>query len=338
MTFNPEKMPVIKCLLLFLGMIGLMHQNLKADPSIKGRLHLDSSWAHVAYLSLIPNLNALHTMSNNMIIEKANIDSTGHFSFHTGYLPAQDKLYRIHISKKGDPPASLIIGGKEENHLFVIANKQSNVMIHDTSKNNFLNDVKVSGYYPNKLFQRVNEMASYTDTLQGDGSALKKEFIKNAVYEKLRTFADTCSHPIVSLYALYQSKYESNYSKNQQFYKDYLEDWDYPKSSYFKAFRNSLSLRPHREWLVRTIIGVAFFGLGILVTHLTRKRKQKSHNPVKNLTVQERKVYALLREGKSNKEISEEFNIGLSTVKSHANNIYSKLKVKSRKELMNLKS
>ncbi|MFW5944012.1 MAG: response regulator transcription factor [Bacteroidota bacterium] len=181
-------------------------------------------------------------------------------------------------------------------------------------------------------------MASYMDTLQGDGSTLKKEFIKNAVYEKLRTFADTCSHSIVSLYALYQSKFESNYSENQQFYKDYLEDWEHQRSSYFNAFRDSLPLRPGREWLVQIIIGIVFFGLGILITHLMRKRKQKSHNPVKNLTVQERKVYALLREGKSNKEISEEFNIGLSTVKSHANSIYSKLKVKSRKELMNLES
>jgi DNA-binding CsgD family transcriptional regulator len=316
----------------------LAQQDLKAEGSIKGQIQLDSSWKPVAYLSLIPNLDEMYTMSNNMIIEKANIDSNGRFAFHTGYLPARDKLYRIHISKKGDPPASLIIGGKEENHLFVIANNKSNVMIRDTSDNTFLNDVKVSGYYPNKLFQRVNEMASYTDTLQAVGSALKKEFIRNAVYDKLRKFADTCSHPIVSLYALYQSKFESKYSENQQFYKDYLEEREHQGSSYFKAFRESLPLRPEREWLVRIIIAIAFFGLGILVTHLAGKQRQKHHNPVKNLTVQERKVYALLREGKSNKEISEEFNIGLSTVKSHANSIYSKLKVKSRKELMNLEN
>ncbi len=299
---------------------------------------MDSTWNPVAYLSLIPNLNEMYTMSNNMIIEKANIDSTGHFSFHTGYLPAQDKLYRIHISKKGDPPASLIIGGKEENHLFVIANNHVRVTIRDTSNKNFLKTVQVTGYYPNRLFRHVNDMAAYTDTFRTEGTELKREFIKNAVYEKLRTFADTCSHPIVSLYALYQSKFESNYSENPQFYKDYLEDWEHQKSPYFKAFRDSLPLRPGREWLVRTLIGVAFFGLGILITHLMRKRKQKYHNAVRNLTVQERKVYALLREGKSNKEISEEFNIGLSTVKSHANSIYSKLKVKSRKELMNLES
>ncbi|MCF8336105.1 MAG: helix-turn-helix transcriptional regulator [Bacteroidales bacterium] len=165
---------------------------------------------------------------------------------------------------------------------------------------------------------------------------IPKEFIKNAVYEKLRTFADTCSHPIVSLYALYQSKFESNYFENQQFYKDYLSEWDHQKSSYFKTFRKSLPILENREWLTRIAIGGAFFGLGILVMHLIGKQRQKHNNSLSTLTVQERKIYALLREGKSNKEISEEFNIGLSTVKSHANNIYSKLKVKSRKELMNL--
>jgi DNA-binding NarL/FixJ family response regulator len=40
--------------------------------------------------------------------------------------------------------------------------------------------------------------------------------------------------------------------------------------------------------------------------------------------------------GKSNKEISDELNIGLSTVKSHVNRIYSKLEIKSRKDILNL--
>jgi DNA-binding NarL/FixJ family response regulator len=44
----------------------------------------------------------------------------------------------------------------------------------------------------------------------------------------------------------------------------------------------------------------------------------------------------MLKKGASNKEISEEFNIGISTVKSHVSSILSKMNAKSRKELMRL--
>ncbi len=42
----------------------------------------------------------------------------------------------------------------------------------------------------------------------------------------------------------------------------------------------------------------------------------------------------MLQEGKTNKEISEEHNIGVNTVKSHVSSILSKLKLKSRREVM----
>jgi len=51
------------------------------------------------------------------------------------------------------------------------------------------------------------------------------------------------------------------------------------------------------------------------------------------LSIQERRVFQLVSEGKSNKEISAELNIGLSTVKSHVHSIYGKLGIKSRKEI-----
>jgi DNA-binding NarL/FixJ family response regulator len=50
--------------------------------------------------------------------------------------------------------------------------------------------------------------------------------------------------------------------------------------------------------------------------------------------VQERKVFGLLKEGRSNKEISELCGISLSTVKSHVNSIYAKLGVSSRTGVM----
>jgi DNA-binding CsgD family transcriptional regulator len=51
------------------------------------------------------------------------------------------------------------------------------------------------------------------------------------------------------------------------------------------------------------------------------------------LTKKEKEILDLILADKSNKEIAATLFIELSTVKTHINKIYSKLEVKSRKEL-----
>lgn len=67
-----------------------------------------------------------------------------------------------------------------------------------------------------------------------------------------------------------------------------------------------------------------------------RYKKNKKKNPLSELTIQERKIFDLLRQGKSNKEIAEECSVSVSTIKSHVNSIYSKLDIRSRKEAMDI--
>lgn len=55
-----------------------------------------------------------------------------------------------------------------------------------------------------------------------------------------------------------------------------------------------------------------------------------------NLSKREMEVINLLNEGKSYREISEELFISLNTVKTHIRNIYPKLDVSSRHEIVNL--
>jgi len=76
--------------------------------------------------------------------------------------------------------------------------------------------------------------------------------------------------------------------------------------------------------------------LGAIFTFIILKRKPQKSEPVEILTIQERKIFLMIQSGKSNKEISNELNIEISTVKSHVNNLYSKLKINSRKEILNI--
>lgn len=327
---------MFKYTFLFLVLIISLNQKLKSQPGLKGQISIDTTiWSPVAYLSLIPDFDNMYSMSYEMIIDKSVIDSFGRFSFNTQYLSDEDNLFRIHISKKSDPPATLIIGGKDENHFFLIANKRSLVIIKDTSKSEFIKGIKIDGYYPNHMLQQIDEMAGYLDTTSFNDSQAKTNLLRKAIFEKLRHYTDTCSNPLVSLYALYKGKFERNYSQNQQFYKDFLAKWEGEQSSYFIEFRKKIPIS-NNKIVLPVVIGSLFFIIGFFISFAKFKLFKKNRNVLQDLSVQERKIYALILEGKSNKEMSDILKISLSTVKSHVNNIYSKLDVNSRKEILNL--
>jgi DNA-binding CsgD family transcriptional regulator len=275
-------------------------------------------------------------MSNDIITDKAIIDPSGRFRFDIRYLPEEDVLLRIHISKKGDLPASLIIGGMDENHFFLIANRRSEISISDPGDSEFIRDLVIDGYPPNHTLQDVNKLAGYLDTADFNGSVIKTELVRSAIFEKLRYVADTCSNPLASLYALYKSKFERNYPVNQPFYRNYLMKWRKQKDAYFTGFRKKLPSGGGKSAGLYIITVLLSFASGILICLAFFRRYRAKSNPLHSLTVQERKVFALLLEGRSNKEISDTMAIGLSTVKSHVNNIYSKLGINSRKDLLNL--
>ena len=53
-----------------------------------------------------------------------------------------------------------------------------------------------------------------------------------------------------------------------------------------------------------------------------------------NLSDREKEVTRLIKQGKTNIDISDEMMISISTVKKHIYNIYGKLNVKSRTQLL----
>ena len=319
-----------------LTLVGIQTGNNKiAQIGIRGRIAMDTTlWAPVAYLSVIPDFTQMYTMSNESIIQRATIDREGLFNFDGSKLAPGDRLYRIHFSKKGNPAASLIIGGQEENHLFLIANNTADIGILIRGGGSLLSQITFAGYAPNKELQQINQIAGFLDTLDYYGPAVNRDFVRQAVYDKLRQFADTCSNPLISLYALYHSRFETDYANNVAYYDKYLHKWKNENSEYFRAFRAQLPAKEPPK-----ILRLLLFGIAILLAiaggfFLMRYRKKDARNPYQSLTVQERKIFGLLKDGRSNKEISDECGISLSTVKSHVNNIYSKLNISSRTDVM----
>lgn len=337
MATNKQPIPIhgiaVVLLLICHGMIAQK----ATEPGIRGKLTLDTLWEPVVYLSHIPTFKDMHTMSNAMIIAETPVDSTGHFHFPASYLFENDHLFRLHISKKEAPAASLIIGGDEENHIFFIANASSNLFIENHQASPLFTEYTISGYEPNEGLFRIDQIMDSIESLEFDTAKVRSDFLTKSVHEKLRMVADTSSHPIVSMYALHRSEFETTFLTHREFYQDYLKKWEGNDSTYFTSLRNQFPEQASDRSLWYVLIGVGFFVLGYFLRRGFAGKSTKEEQQLRQLSVQERKIFQQIQSGKSNKEISDEFNIGLSTVKSHVSNIYSKLNIKSRREAMDIK-
>jgi len=306
---------------------------------ISGKLILDDSWERKIYVSYIKIFEKEYAVSNDLIITSAVIDSLGNFKIDLDKIPVKWSLLRLHIVKKGVSPNSLVIGSRDENFIFLIAKRGSEIKLFNTEGIPIFSNTRVEGADYMQTFDHIKKLSNYPNSIDYENSVIEKEFITEVVSEKLKVVADTCNNPLVSLYAIYQTDFQSDYIENPKFYEIYLSKWENENSSYFKSFRqkvpivnNSFANNKSTKYIIFLVSVVGILLISSLI--YLKKKSQK----IKKLSVQERKVFGLIQNGLSNKEISAECNIELTTVKSHVSSIYSKLKIKSRKEAMNLKT
>jgi DNA-binding CsgD family transcriptional regulator len=84
-------------------------------------------------------------------------------------------------------------------------------------------------------------------------------------------------------------------------------------------------------WANILLIFALILALMFIVKRIIKDRK----NPNSLLSFQENKIKELIMAGKSNKQIGAELYISVNTVKTHISNIYQKLGIRSRKDLIN---
>jgi len=320
-------------IMLILNTITVFGQN-SGKGKLKGVIQIDTSWSSDIYLSYIPTFSDIYSMSSEMIIADTKIDSLGYFEFDLDFLPNEQRLYRLHISKKEGSKNSLIIGGLNENFLTFIASRDSKIKLKGTSLIPPFKNVIFETQNENFEFQKITNLVFKKDSITSKSGRSKRKFIEERLNEKLLRIADSSTNALISLYALHKIDFQSNYFSNEKFYKNYLKKWSHLDDGYIEDFRKKLPLKaPKYNWPFIIILGIIL----TIVGYVIGKYNYLKNNRINKLTVQERKVLYLLKEGATNKEISVEFNIGISTVKSHVSSILTKLNVKSRKEIMNLK-
>ena len=93
---------------------------------------------------------------------------------------------------------------------------------------------------------------------------------------------------------------------------------------------------------LHNLIPLIWFRFIFIKYYLGGKTFQNNKDTIKlvtekyNITGRESEIIALILQGKSNKEITDILNLSLNTVRNHIYNLYQKLKVNSRTQLINI--
>jgi len=82
------------------------------------------------------------------------------------------------------------------------------------------------------------------------------------------------------------------------------------------------------------IFGISLTVLSILLFSFDYLSKKQNHAKSQTLTNKETEIFELIKQGKTNKEIALELFISVSTVKTHINNIFKKMNISNRNELI----
>lgn len=315
--------------------------------TIRGKISIDESWEPMIFLSLINSFDDLNTASYDFLVYEAVIDSSGFFEMSKMIIPEGDRVYRLHIVKKGDPVSTIIIGGQDENFIHFTMNENSQIEVLSNENRAGFQNCLIEGGGANKELHYLFGLQKELQTPPTLPSKQNRDILKHQIFKKYRDLADTSSFSIIKLMAIHlflertdapdielMEKTKSQVSDTSSpYYRAFVDQLDYLK---YQSQKSEFSNPAWIKW-IGLIALIVFLALGywMRVRKFVRTKSKPNKDLVSTLSIQEKKVFDLLKTGASNKEISTELNIEVSTVKSHVHKVYSRLGVKSRKEIVN---
>ncbi len=299
-----------------------------AQTAVSGRLNLKDKITkeHKVYLYKL-NLEGLKNPKIAKEVAWSPLEADGSFSFKSKLLSNQDAFYQLHLNRLGIIQNDTIAKSKP----FILSSRDSI---------NFRPGIQLFAKYSttNLADKEWKRLRNFEQRLQ----KADNEFEHNDK-ERKSYFKDSLRILIVKLVAIQQLEDKNllnqDIAKNPEYYLTLLEELQESKlpSTQYQFFEKKLAFLTKEvvdqkyTWskAINIILAVIIFGL-ICFTFFNRKYAEA----VPELSKQERTIKKLILEGKSNKEIANELFISLSTVKTHITNIYAKLKISNRKELL----
>lgn len=336
----------------------LLSQVTLARFSFKGVVN-QSYYGGRAYLSLVKDCNKTDLFITEDILQDCEISQSGEFLFQGDFLEDDNQIYKIHIDHCNQPINSykhLLNHCEFSSEVVFIANNNDNIYFPVNPLSQILCDIEES---TNANSSAIIKLQEYEEALLTKLEFSKSDFQRQTIYtsyfKNLQKYSLTFNEPLVELFAYYMyakdqaistEAYLKDLKQNARYYDDLLNKLEesYPNSLYSTLYKNKL--QKDRYPLVRTkqtVYQRITYGLAallLLAIGYIIKIKRQTSTPVVEakinykevLTPQEQNVFELMITH-TNKEIAEELFVSVSTVKTHINNIYSKLSIRSRKEI-----
>jgi len=322
--------------------------------SISGYINSDHR-TRVVYLSLL-EFDESESISPNQVLLSTKTDSTGFFIFTGKILSKKSKYYRIHTNSSQTNTGLELYHSKEgrNNYYNFIFSNSDTIFFPNSNKGWFINSNNT-----NRDDAELRRLIEYKSILSQEYRDIKNlktlTQTKRSLYNELKQFSrDSISSSLVNLLFFSYFREETDiltedYEKDPDFYEKLLDDLnrEYSDSSYNSQFKEELSKLSfsltNQKYLlhkkINYISGILIVFLVSVIIFMFFKsseiKKKMLIDEISTLTIQEEKIASLIAKGLSNKDIASQLFISLSTVKTHISNLYSKLNVLNRKQLIN---
>lgn len=309
---------------VFLVFIGL---NLSAQYAIQGKVD-------AAYIpSLDGNVYLTKINGNEMAVALTPIKKDGSFTFHKKHISDKNMMYRLYVRRMEQAIQDTIA----LNQKFILSsNDELRFEKGPDLFNEYVNSNSADKEWKKlKAFQA--DLATQEKTIE--------DTLSEAYAAKLKSYTkDSLKILMVKLMGIRQLEHkgllDSDIAENPSYYLDLLEELkesDLAVSEYLflqrkLAYLTQEAVEAKYGWskTINMLLGLMVIGLLVFTIRLKRLLPKVQVD----LSRQEQTIQKLILEGKTNKEIANELFISISTVKTHITNIYSKLKVSSRQELL----
>ena len=262
----------------------------------------------------------------------AEINESGFFAFKESEFDKEDRLYKVQVRRLPDMENSSETVNNNS-FIFIISREDS---LYFPQGEGLFSDYITSSRTDNE-WQKLKRYEATSE----NGIALGTDRYLQKTRDYTKDSLQILLVKLLSIRTLEEQKLlQKDVSENADYYLEFLsklQESELPPASY--AYLERRIQETHQKLLHRkyytslAINGLSLMAIGALLFILYLRRRKK-FSPKLALSRQEENVKALILEGKSNKEIAGALFISISTVKTHISNIYSKLGVSSRKELM----
>ncbi len=339
---------MLRCLIivLFVGISNFA----KAQYEIKGNVNLSPDWQQQIFLSTINKLDDYYNANPEDIIQVATINPDGSFLLKGDKLPDEKRFYRLYMIKEegSEFDACLFVGGDDHNFIHLILDNNTKIDIQsDPNYFSPFGNYKSIGDNQNSGLEELTKIIYPSFYFYQIKFPSELQFSQEKHNRDMFAFADTCQSPLVGLAALINTDFDKYYPLEKDYYQAFAERLNCQLKDHSYTADYARKLRYYEDPMANDVIPswvfiliASLFGLLLLSLwkirelskRLSSKTSEKTEDIKVHLTQQERKILKLIIAEKSNKEIASELFIELSTVKTHINKLYAKLKVNNRSD------